>query len=1080
MSGFYLYSGNRQEQLLEALARVVRQPLRHPLQSEYVVVQHHGMQRWVSMRLAEKNGIEANTRFLFSNGLLNLAFEQSIPHYQPSETLEPDHLAWMLLEILQNQKNDPQWEPLSHYLQESNPLKVWQLAKRIAYLFDQYSMFRPEMMLQWDAGASDGWQAALWRAMPVALRRRYKPFLRKAFLEQVASSFQKETDFPERISVFGISSLPPLHVEVLEALSHFTNIHFFYLTPTEIVQEPRKQEMPGFDQENALLASLGQYGRDFLLLMRARGILKEQEQGKSSREALFLLPEGNSLLEQIQQDIFKHSSPVEMTGVKGEMAPEDASIRIHACHGPMREVEVLHDQLLRMMDQDPQLKPSDILVMTPEIDEYVPLIQSVFSSEVKGRTFPFSIADRGSRQESRVVQYLFRLLNMGTSRFTVTEVLDLLESEAIRARFGLNQADMELLRNWIGGVNIRWGVDEDFRVLRETPRTRENTWHFGIDRLLTGYAMPGKDEILFEDILPFDDIEGSDALVLGRFLEFFENLTSLIGKGEFSLKEERTLKEWARYLRQLITVFFEKENEWEEELNVLWQCGEELAKLQETAQLTIKIEVEVFASYLEEKLDQALKKTGFLGDGTTFCSMLPMRSIPFKVIALLGMNDSAFPRIMTPLSIDLMSRKKQLGDRLLKEEDRQLFLETLLCCRKVLYISYIAHEIRDNTALPPSSVVNELIQYIEQNYHLKKERLVVHHKLQAFHPDYFRKNDLLFSYSEDNWKAAKALKGQGSRVVPKFEIQLSEPDLASAPESEKPLLEVDLEKLLSFFGNPARFLLTQRLAVRLGEAEELPEDEEPFSLDPLSKYLLQSEQLEYILNDRKTGQLRKIVKARGDLPLGNAGDYAWEAINKESYQFAKPLRDYLEASPLDPFEYDFRLAGVRLRGIIRDIRSNGLVRYRPARIKVKDRLQIWLEQLLLNLHSPAAYPRKATLIGKGPRNQVIERYTSLHIETPQPYLAELLGFYKKGLQEPLAFFPESANEYMKEWVKGNRDKAREKARGQWNSGEYGQGEKEKNPYFKRCFEHLDLIEEMDFEENTVRILDPVFAHQKEE
>ncbi len=1081
MPGFYLYSGNRQEQLLEALAKVIRQPLQHPLRAEAIVVQHLGMQRWVSLGLAKHNGIEANTEFLLPNKLLEKAFKQGIPDYQSTETLEPDQLAWILFEILQNQQNTPRFAQLSDYLKESDPLKIWQLAKRIADLFDQYGMFRPEMILKWEAGATENWQALLWRAIPATMRQRYKPFLRNTFLTQAKTAFSKENDFPERISVFGISALPPLSVEILTALAHHTDIHFFFLAPTEIAQATEQSEISGMDSENTLLASLGKHGKNFFQLMHDRGLFEQQKNLKDSGKNHFNLSSKNSLLAEIQNDILQRSNPFEEHGKRKKVVEADHSIQIHSCHSRMREVEVLHDQLLHMMDQDPDLKPGDILVMTPQIDDYVPFIQSVFSSEINGRIFPFSIADRGSREESKIIQYLFRLLEMIQSRFTVTEVLELLESEAIRARFQLSSTDLELIQKWIGRSNIRWGIDEAFRKIHETPATRENTWQFGIDRILTGYAMPGNGEILFEEVLPFDDIEGNDSLVFGRFLEFFDRLTALVGDGNFSLKQDRTLKEWVGYLRQLINAFFEKAEEWESELTLLWQVGEDLEKIAETSQLECRIDVAVLTDYLEEKLDHEMKKMGFLGYGTTFCSMLPMRSIPFQVIVLLGMNETAFPRLRHPLSFDLMARKKELGDRSLKDEDRYFFLETILCCRKTLYISYLGQEIRNNTTLLPSTLVSELIEYIEQNYDLTREKLVIPHKLQAFNPLYFQKEGRLFSYSEDNWQAAKELTGQASRSAHSFEILLPDPMLetASGADSRKSWLEVDIEQLVRFFGNPAQFIFNQRLGVRLGDFEELPKDEEPFSIDALSKYAIQSEQLEYILDERPPGLLRKIAKARGDLPLGHAGEFAWNEINRESYQFAKSLRDDLNAESLEPLQYDLHLENVHLRGTIAGIRANGLVRYRPARIKIKDRLQIWLDQLLLHLQSPKNFPLQAILIGKGAPNKPSERLISERIETPQRYLSELLTFYKKGLQEPLAFFPESANAYMKEWVKGNADKARDKARAAWY-GDYNPGEIEKNAYFKRCFAHLDLIEEMDFEQNTLTILEPLFAHQKDD
>ncbi|MBF0278563.1 MAG: exodeoxyribonuclease V subunit gamma [SAR324 cluster bacterium] len=1082
MPGFFLHSGNRQEILLKELAKVVNKPLQQALQAEYIVVQNHGMQRWISMRLAEENGIEANSRFLFPNELLQQAFAQGIPGYNAMEPLEQDHLAWTLFEILQNRKEDFQFEPLSRYLSKNRPFKAWQLSKRIANLFDQYGVFRPEMIMKWNAGESDDWQAELWRKIPQRLQLGGKPFLRKSFLDHVEDSFRKTNRFPERISVFGISSLPPLHVEVLEVLSRHTDIHFFFLSAAENHWGAGRENGSGQETEQDLLSSLGKTGKDFFLLLKDRGLLQQQENLRDFDENCFVYSSADSLLEKVQDNLLKPVLPAPGNKTEKKSCQPDGSIQIHSCHSRMREVEVLYDQLLYLMDHDPELKPDDILVMTPQIEEYVPFIQSVFSDETADSAFPYSITDRSSRGESEVVQYIIRMLKMLRSRFCATEVLDILESEAIRLRFQLNSSDVELIHNWIAASNIRWGIDESFREELNFPRTRENTWQFGIDRILSGYAMPGKGKILFKEVLPFDEIEGNDALVFGRFLMFFEHLSALVGDGKDSLKENRTLKEWSEFLRQLLRKFFKNSEKWDSEMNLIWQMGEDLEKIEETVQQEMRVDIEVLVSYLEEKLDQAMKKIGFLGFGTTFCSMLPMRSIPFKVIALLGMNQSAFPRNISPLSFDLMIQNKELGDRSIKEEDRYLFLETIICCRKVLYISYIGQEIRDNTSLPPSSLITELIENIENNFDLQKEQMLTKHHLQAFNPAYFQKESSLFSYSKDNWHAAAKLSNQEQRAVHRFEIQLPDPIQeaesvrGSETDSGKSWLDVDIDQLVRFFSNPAQFLLSQRIGVHLQNFEDLPDDDEPFFIDALKKYSIQTEQLNYIFEGQRPDFLKNIAKARGELPLGHAGQISWDEISNETYQFANAISEFLSTDHLEPVEYDLQFEAVNLRGTISDIRVRGLVRYRPALVKIKDRIRVWLEHLVLSLYSNS--PLETVLIGKGTGKKKMEQYICESIDSPQHYLSELLILYKKGLRKPLAFFPDSANAYMKEWVKGKQDRAREKARETWYGGDRP-GEMEKNLYFKRCFEALDLIEETDFEQDTLAILEPIFTHQKQ-
>ena len=1064
MAGFHLYSSNRQEILVETLATLLQQPLQNPLQAEHIVVQHYGMRRWVSLRLAEHNRIEANTRYLSPHELLHVGFEQIIAGYQPTKIMEEEHLTWVLLALLQQAKEHPQLTPLAHYFQEGNPLKEWQLAKRIAQLFDQYNEFLPEMILGWEKSNAEHWQSALWKGMPANIRQRQKPFLRKKFLHAAKTNTAPLEPSLERISVFSLFALPPLHLEVLAGLAEVMDVHFFAFLPAEM--NPSSKNLPA----HPLLKTLGKAGNNFIKLMRHHHLLTEAVLEKSYFPN-HQPPAGASLLEKIQKAFANDRDPISPPPDKALIEPQDRSIQVHSCHTPMREVEVLHDQLLCLLDENPQLAPDDILVMAPEIEDYAPFIQSVFSGGAGQAVSPFSIADRKVHPESKIVSYLLDLLRMAKSRFTLTEVVSLLESEAIQKRFGLQEAHLRLLKNWFAHVHICWGTNAPFRQKQNFPRTHENTWEFGMERLLTGYALVGKGQIVFENILPFDAVEGHDALVLGNFLNFFEKLTALVGDSAASLLHPRSLRKWADCLRGLLTDFFVQETAWNEEWQLFWKVAEDLESIQKDSGVEAAFPIEVLVQSLEEKLQRELSQRGFLGHGITFSSMRPMRSIPFKVIALLGMNEKAFPRRRNPLSFDLLASHENSDDLFFKEEDRYLFLETLLSCRQVLYISYLGQGVRDNDPLLPSIVVTELLEHIQQTYGIPLSQSICPHHLQAFHPAYFQKEGLLLSYSHDHWQNAQALV-QPPAPAALFEVQL--------PAPEASWHSLTIEQLVRFFKAPAQFLLTQRMGVYLGKQESLLTDEEPFLIDGLQKYQIQTQQIEWLIQERKLEGLWKLMKAEGHLPAGVGGKQLWEAIYIESFKFFSDIESYLHHEPLPPLSYDFTLAGVRLKGEIGHIGALGLVRFRPAQVKIKDRLQIWLEQLVLNLEPHRAYPTNAILIGKDSKTATKQLYACPAIENPQKHLQTLLELYQRGLQEPLAFFPETAGVYVSGWLKFNEAKAQEKALQKWFGNDYKKGELYKNLYFQRCFEHLDLWKDTDFESIALNVLAPLLASQKEE
>ena len=442
----------------------------------------------------------------------------------------------------------------------------------------------------------------------------------------------------------------------------------------------------------------------------------------------------------------------------------------------MREIEVLQDRLLEMFQTDPTLLPRDILVMTPDIKTYAPFIQAVFSiPKDDPRWIPFSIADRGVREESKVIDSFLNLLDLHGSRLGASQVLGVLESPSVQKRFGLSEADLELIHRWVRETGIRWGIDGESRGRLGLPGFQENTWRAGMERMLLGYAMPDQDGQMFAGILPYDRIEGGDASVLGNFLGFVERLFVSVKE----LDELRTLEEWSAFLAALLEEFFLPDEETARDVKVIRQTLHDLAGKQALSGFNEKIGLDVIKSYLKTFLEAEGFGFGFLTGGVTFCAMLPMRSIPFKVICLAGMDDDTYPRQTKPLGFDLMAKNPRPGDRSRRNDDRYLFLEAILSAREKLYISYVGQSIQDNSPIPPSVLVSELTDYIRQGFEVPgketREQIVTKHRLQAFSPDYFKEKGKLFSYSTENFEASQRAIQRREDPVPFISKGLSEP-----------------------------------------------------------------------------------------------------------------------------------------------------------------------------------------------------------------------------------------------------------------------------------------------------------------
>ncbi len=1076
MPGLNLYMSNLLEVLAEKLAGVLASPLTSCLQSEIVVVQSKGMERWISMELARHQGICANIRFPFPNRFVHDLFQKVLPDVPEESPFDPEIMTWKVMKNLPACLEEKGFESLRGYLQgEHGHVKRFQLSSRIADLFDQYLVFRPEMILAWDKGADHHWQAILWRDLVKGNENKHRAALQQAFLALLPETADKLQDFPERIAVFGISALPPFHMQVLAALSRHIQINLFLMNPcreywADIVSgremkritdaEKKEKALPEelhLEKGNSLLASTGSLGRDFFDLITGLGCEEHES---------FVAPaEDKGLLQSIQADILNLVDRGRGAHEKRSIRREDASIQIHSCHSPMREVEVLQDRLLGLLEADPTLLPKDILVMTPDIETYAPYIRAVFSLPPGDpRLIPFTIADQGVRRESHLVDSFLSLLDLQGSRMGASQVLSFLESPVIQSRFALAEADLGLIHRWVADTRIRWGMDGGSKKGLGLPEYPENTWRAGLDRMLLGYALPAQEEKMFAGILPYGLIEGSDAAILGKFAGFMDRLFNAVR----DMDRTRSLQDWGEFLWKLLDEFFLADGETEREFNVIRRVINALSGKQEASGFGEKISLEVIKSYLRTRLEGEGFGFGFLSGGMTFCAILPMRSIPSKAVCLIGMNDDSYPRQTKSLGFDLLTKSPRPGDRSRRKDDRYLFLESLLSARERLHISYVGQSIQDNSPRPPSVLVSELLDYIDQGYEIPDRRIgdhvVVKHRLQAFSPEYFRKSAKFISYSGENYEAARQTADRREERNPFISTGLPE------PTEEWKILDVD--QLCRFFGNPARYLLHRRLGIYLDDDSGILDENEPFDLTGLDRYRLEQDLANRVLQKRDLRGFLEAAKASGQLPHGAPGEWLFAKTCAEVESFARVVLPYLDKGPMESRDVSLLLDGFKLQGRIGNIYPDGLIFSRYANLRPQDRLSLWIHLHILNLTGAQRPPERGILVAK-------DRMLSYEPGGEgEELLKALLAAYWQGLIKPLPFFPRSSFAYAEAMEKhGDEGKATAAAWKVWDS-DYGASELD-DPYFRLCFNKIDPLED-EFKELAMQIFGPIIRSEVKE
>jgi exodeoxyribonuclease V gamma subunit len=1083
MPGLILHTSNQLDLLAQRLSEVVATPLESPFTPEIVVVQSLASRRWLSLQIAQQQQICANYAFPFLGDLIARIVQQASPSAALADKISTDLLTWKIDSLLPRCLARKEFARVARYLRDGDSLKRFQLAGRLANLFDQYRVYRPEMVSGWATPnkarkGDEAWQAALWHQLGET------PGFDQALEHLRTRGFEDaaQLELPERISIFAPASLPLSYLELLLQLARIREVHLFLLRPSReyrghdpTAKQRARLGLGAADPAagNPLVTSWGKVDADLtdLLLDSEERLGVAVENGSEE----FREFEPVNLLATLKSDILGAQNRGAPAGDGPETVPRmrvranDRSLVIHSCYSPMREVEVLYDQLLSCFETMPGLQPRDIIVMTPEIEKYAPLIRGVFGyPEKESMRIPYSLADRHPRSESVPIDTFLTLLELPGSRYTAPQIFALLGSRALRRRFHFSDEDLSLIRDWIDETAIRWGIDAADRTRAGVPALDANTWRQGLKRLLLGYGMEGKGQHLFEGILPHDEVEGDGAEVLGRFISAAEALFCLAE----TFEHPRPLARWVEPLQQTVEQFLDPVGEEElRDVRFLRLTIDRLRALDEAVEARSEVDFRLVRHHLIEQLGSMEQRGQFFQGGVTFCALKPVRSIPARVVCLLGINDQAFPRRPQATQFDLMARSPRAGDPSTRQDDRYSFLETLLSAQEKLSISYVGRSAVHNKEIPPSVVVSELLDYLNQAFVFPEEKsakefILTEHPLHAFSPRYFSTapvDERFFSYSEANAEASRSVSAPSTSKPPAF---ITDP----LPQVEEMNHNLELGELIDFWGNPSRYFVRRRLGLTLRDTGYSLSDNEPFHLSPLDKYPIRQELL---TKELEAGQplSSEVLEAGGLMPPGVMGELELRSMRVEIQKLAPIVRAHIGGGTRDEsVPIDLELDEFRLSGKLNSVYGGRSVHFRTAKLNPKDHLRAWIEHLALCAASQGTEPR-TVLIG---RDAVV---TFRHVSSSHAELHTLCELFWEGLLLPLPFFPASGIAFAEAELSRARDPFA-KARSKWNGLWRQTGEKD-NVFIARCFDVSDPLDER-FAELARRVLAPMLQHATRE
>ena len=1051
---FNLYSGNQLELLLEKYLNSRSLEKNDPFKKDIIIVQSQGMATWVKQEIAANCGIFANTEFPFLNGVIEKILNEQDDGFN-AELWTPDFMSWRIFNLLKLQ--DSNLETLENYTKgENSELKTYQLANKTANLFDQYQIYRPDLINDWEenrlsknSDKNEIWQKYIWNKLSdgqVSRTKRLLNFKDNPF----------KTKNYDELNIFGISVLPPIYLDFFKNVAQFIDVNFYYFNPSfdywkDNLSDFEKQfraddeNYEGFelhlgDTGNPLFANLGRQGREFFsTIVDAENIDSEID--------LFDKFTGNNILTNLKNDIFENKS-IDENFEKSEYAKNDSSVQIHNCHNKTREVEVLHDYILNLIDKK-GVQPRDIIVMAPNMSDYASYVKTFFNE----RVLPYTITDQTMLSDSVIFNAYMEILNLVGSDFKANDVLDILQHPSIYTMFEIEYSDFDLIKKWLNEAGVRWGIDAKSRAENSSLEFDAYSWRYSLKRMVLGMAMNNQDDdvlaTLVDDVLPYDEIEGNNAIILGQLVDVVEKLFML----NKTLNGQKTLEEWSEKLINVLDTFFMNDNDSYDDIAFIRQSLTKLNKFGECFGENM-VSLEIIKEYLNSGASTDANSSKFLRGKITFCSMLPMRSIPSESVCILGLNDGEYPRKEISLGFNIISNFTRKCDRSKRYEDQYLFLEALLSAKENLFISYHGQSIKDNSDQPPSTVVCELIDYLKLIY---GEEVLKHieckHKLQSFNPVYFGKDEKLYSYNKINYEAARTL------LAKKDKAQFQEGSLETGGEMK----EITIDELVSFFSNPAEGFLKNALQMQAKlYTNDILEDTEPLELDTLSQYSINQEISDFIIknvdlkDEDKKISLKNKLKYSQKLQANKLGEYNFEKTFEEIREFleAKELLKNLRESSKEKVE--IIIDNIKITGEMNINQNENTVHcYRYADRKGKDVIRAYLLHLIANI----AYKEVTTfLYSKLPKTPL--KLKAKTQEDAKSLLKEIIEIYKECQQKTLKFFCGPAYKYAMKADRGKPVSQDEKIKAAiddfspWDAPSFAECN---NDAIKTCFENPEAI-----------------------
>lgn len=1007
---FVIYHSNQPEFFKEILINIMsEEALSNPMQSEIILIENKIMIEWIQFELAQYFGIAANIKFMNVSAFMQTVSNKISPNNFIINDFYYSVIYWKFMEILPTVCSRQNFSIIKKYLcDDFNKRKCGQLAEQLVELFSRYLIYRADWLDTWQSNkmvhdithSHQLWQAELWRVLLRSLK-----FIDKIFYENInylancvhlLKNFTiiDSNFFPNRIFIFGITSMPAIYWEIFSLLSNHIDIHLWLITPyskfhcddifnknllnieslckfqiknyhaskyffstvlnTHIVSDVINISI--HDQLNHIFIDFcGLVGKKTLWLLTKLENLLEKK--------LFIIPREDSLLHILQKNILEWQDYIVLDQNKCNikilkndhrhlLKVEDQSITLHVCYSIYREIEVLHDNLLLMIQNDPLLLQKGIIVMAPSIFDYVGAINTIFNN-IYGRNLPFIISCQYKKHIHPIASAFLNILNISYSRCTAEEILSFLNISLIAKRFKIREEEVKLLNQWVMESGIRWGLDDITMHNFNLPNINQNTWYFGLMRMLLGHAI--HDEfVTWEGVAPYDGINTEYINIIGQLGEFLQ----ILKKWRDRFNCSRTIIEWMPYMQEILDDFFQCSEANIEENKTFYLLKSYWKNILEPgikSRYTDVINIVVLRDKLLHKLNQNTVHYQFLPNVINFCNITPICCIPCKIICFLGMSKDAFPRNKIFFDFDLIQKNPRSDDDSLYDKDCYHFLLAFLLAQERIYISFVEKFIDDCTSNNASILIDTLFEYIARHFYLIEDKHVdlninmehIRHHLQrrynrvSFAAEHFVSGSKIQSFANEWVSSVNVCTHVNNNSMRHFNFLV--------PLSKIMINTISFDDLYNFYCHPIKLWFQKRLGIYFNKyiSIKLKNNLNDYSFSPnvFHRFHLNTKLLNCLIYNKDTTALYNSICAAGILPHGVFGELYWIEQNSKMNILANQIKIFNFFKKFN-LNISLTVKNVILTGQLNMLQKNGLVRWKAAYLSIKDGMLLWLEHLV--------------------------------------------------------------------------------------------------------------------------------------